>query len=383
MNVISAQIPAPPATVERIETAILDVPFKRTQRFARFEATAQTTVLVRLTASNGMQGIGEATVPCGPWWSGDAVETMKLMIDQYFAPEFVGLDLRNVEHALAGIARVARGNSFAKAGVEMALLDLLGRHVGLPVWALLGGKFRDECAVAWPLASGDLDTDLQEIDTMLSTGRASAFKVKMGSETLRRDLDRVQAYVTHLNGRAGVRVDPNEAWSFTDAKLALPRLQEMGIDMIEQPFDRVQLDWMSRMSARSGVPIMIDEGAQSEADVLRAVQSGAAHLLSLKIMKAGGLRASRRMADLAETGGMSLYMGTFLETSLGTAAGLHLAATCKALPLGGEVIGPMLMADDIAANPVAYTGGAAHLPDGPGLGIDLDEDRVAAMTRKT
>ena len=99
-------------------------------------------------------------------------------------------------------------------------------------------------------------------------------------------------------------------------------------------------------------------------------------------MKAGGLRASKRMADIAAAGGLALYMGTFLESSLGTAADLQLAATLETLPYGGEIVGPMLLADDIVTQPIVYENGAAILPEGPGLGVALDEDKVRSLTRR-
>ncbi len=321
-------------------------------------------------------------MPCGPWWSGDTVETMKLMIDTYLAPGIVGQPFRGIAPAMSELDRIARGNAFAKAGVEMALVDLLGKLRGCSAADLLGGRFREACPVAWPLASGDPGQDEAEMHEMLETGRAAAFKVKMGSERLDADLGRIRRLMDSLQARAGLRVDPNEAWGETDAMYAMPRLAEIGVELVEQPVPREQMDVMARIAHCAQVPLMIDEGAQSETDALEAVKRHAAHILSLKLMKAGGLHASHRMASIAMAGGMAPYLGTFLETSIGTAAGLHLAASLPRLPFGGEVIGPMLLAEDIVTDPVVYRDGAAHLPKGPGLGISLDEDKVEHFLRR-
>ena len=277
--------------------------------------------------------------------------------------------------------RAARGNRFARAGIEMALLDLTGRLLGVPVHVLLGGRLRDRVPVAWPLASGDPGRDRDEIDEMLGTGRASAFKVKMGAETLRSDLARVAALAEALAGRAGLRVDPNESWTEIDAMAALPRLREIGVELIEQPVPREQPAALARIAAAAGVPIMVDEGVCTEADMLDVACRGAAHLVSLKVMKSGGLHASARIAAIAAAAGIPAYLGTFLESSLGTAAGLHLAAAIPDLPFGGEVIGPMLLAEDLTHMPVAYEGGAALLPAGPGLGVSPDPDLIERFAR--
>ena len=375
------ETPVEPARIATVSTVIVDLPFRRLQRFARLDARAQNVLLVRIRTHDGVEGIGEATVPCGPWWSGDSVEAMKVTIDRYLAPGLIGQDPRDVAAIFARLGRAVRNNAFAKAGLEIALLDLIGKMHDLPVHALLGGRSRNACPVAWPLASGSLEQDIEEVDQMLGSGRASAFKVKMGATDLTADLTRISKLTQALEGRAGLRVDPNESWTEADAVRALPALAEMGVEMVEQPVERALLDGMARITARANLTIMIDEGAQSETDMIEVVKRNAAHMVSIKLMKSGGLWPAKRMADIATAAGVTLYMGTFLESSIGTAAGMQLAATCGRLPLGGEMIGPMLLAEDIVTRPLTYAGGALHLPDGPGLGVVLDEDKVRAFRR--
>ena len=204
----------------------------------------------------------------------------------------------------------------------------------------------------------------------------------MGATEIDADVARIRKLLDALDGRAGLRVDPNEAWQETDALRVMPMLEEAGVELVEQPVPREQMAAMANITARARVPVMIDEGAQSEAGALETVRLKAAHIVSLKLMKAGGLRASKRMADIAAAGGLALYMGTFLESSLGTAADLQLAATLETLPYGGEIVGPMLLADDIVTQPIVYENGAAILPEGPGLGVALDEDKVRSLTRR-
>lgn len=369
--------------ISSVETAILDVPFVRLQQFARFESRVQSTVLIRIKTDCGREGVGEVVTPCGPWWSGDSVEAVKSTIDLYFVPELLGSNPLQSGNILYRLDKVARGNAFAKAGIEMALLDLAGKIHQMPVHDLLGGKVRDTLPIAWPIASGNLEQDIAEMQRMVQQSLTSSFKVKMGMMPIADDLARVEKLCEEAaQFSASIRVDPNEAWSEVETRRALPVLGKLGVEMIEQPLARWNLKGMARLNSTSSVTLMLDESICTAQEMFEAAALNSGSMVSLKLMKSGGLRRSQAIANIAEAAGTSLYMGTFLETSLGTAANLHLAATLQHLPLGGETIGPLLMADDIVTCPILYRDGCAHLPEGIGLGVTLDEDKVSEFARK-
>ena len=251
------------SNIVSLETVIVDIPLKRLQRFARFDARAQSSLIVRIRCKSGVEGIGESIVPCGPWWSGDSIEAMQIMVERYIAPEIIGLPALHVDPIMARLAKSVRGANFAKTGVEMALMDLAGKLAGQPVHVLLGGRARSACPVAWPIASGDHDEDAAEMNHMLENGFACAFKVKMGATEIDADVARIRKLLDALDGRAGLRVDPNEAWQETDALRVMPMLEEAGVELVEQPVPREQMAAMANITARARVPVMIDEGAQS------------------------------------------------------------------------------------------------------------------------
>ncbi|WP_298937242.1 muconate/chloromuconate family cycloisomerase [uncultured Ruegeria sp.] len=369
-------------TIKSVDATILDIPFRRLQRFARMEARAQTIVLVRIRDDQNNEGIGECCVPCGPWWSGDCVESIKALIDNHLAPALIGMDAQKPIAAMVHLGRVARGASFAKAGVETALLDLLGKVLEVPISTLLGGALRFSCPVAWPVASGSEDSDCAEIEQKLADGQASAFKMKLGADTLDQDLARTARMKDAIGGRARLIVDPNEGWTEAQALTALPKLAEIGVDLIEQPLRRDLPAGLTRLPANLPIPVMADEGVCSESETLRLVQMGGAQVLSLKIMKSGGITSALSMGRIAHLGGIVPYLGTFLESSVGSAAGLQMAAALPDLSFGGEIVGPMLLAQDIVVNSINYADGAAHVPAGPGLGVTLDEDAVRSFTRE-
>lgn len=368
-------------TIDDLETTIIDLPLRRLQQFTAMGARHQSAVLVVLRTDDGLTGIGEAVTPCGPWWSGDSVESIAATIDTYLEPVVVGTRPADLQRTLLAMDRVVYNASFAKAAIEMALFDLLGKALGCGVSTLLGGAVRDRLPLNWPLATGDVGRDADEGAEMRTRGLASGFKVKMGALAPDADLARLEALAQRLNGAAPLRVDPNEAWSEVTAASAIPRLEAVGVDLIEQPVARWNVDAMARLTDRARVGVMADEGVRTPPDMMETAKRRAASVVSLKLMKSGGLLASQRIAAIAQAAGIPVYVGTFLETGVGTAATMHLAATLGELPYGGEPVGPLLMDGDVVHSPQTYAEGALWLPDGDGLGVSLDLDRVAHHRR--
>lgn len=367
--------------VRSVEAILVDLPLVRVQRFAAVGADSTSIVLIRITTEDGLVGIGEAVTPAGPWWGGESVESIKMMIDDQIAPMVIGQNVFALEALMARIDRALFGNAFAKAGVEMALLDLQGKALDVPLHDLLGGKRRETLACSWPLATGEPQAEIEEALSKVEAGRHNIFKLKMGAMEPEPDVKRACAVARGLEGRASVRVDPNEMWDEVTAKWAVPRMADAGIVMIEQPLARWNLEGSARLTAQSSSAIMIDEGLCTAQDMLRICQLHAADLVSLKIMKSAGIRRTRQIADIAEAGGVSLYMGTFLEGSVGTAANMQLAVTLAELPFGGELSGPGLIGEDIAQEEARYENFELQLPPGPGIAAAVDQEKLRAFRR--
>lgn len=367
--------------IQRVEAIIVDLPLRRLQRFAAVGADNTAVVVVRIRTGDDLEGIGEACTPSGPWWGGESVESIKSMIDTYIAPLIIGKDPFDLRGIATLVNRTVYGNAFAKAAIEMALLDIQGKYAGVPVHDLLGGKCRDTLPCSWPLATGDADVEIAEAEQRLDDGTFNIFKLKMGFLSPEADVARACKVAERLDGRASVRVDPNESWDEVTCKWALPRLEDAGVSVIEQPIRRDLFDGLARITAGRTAALMLDESVCSEADVLRALSVHAGDVISLKTLKSGGLVATRRIADIALAGGLSVYMGTFLECSIGTAANMQLAVTLEHLPYGGELSGPQLIAQDLTQTAPRYENYELRLEDGVGLAIDLDEEKLKAFRR--
>jgi len=367
--------------VETVRTTLVDLPLRRPHQFRDSTMDVQGVLLVRVITGDGVVGVGEGVVPGGPWWGGESVETMQVVVDRYLTPLAVGADLSRLPELRERMDRLVAANPFAKCALETAMWDAWARTLGLPLHTLLGGRCRDALPVTWAIGAADPDLVLEEALAKVESGHAS-IKLKMGALEPAADTARVEKIAASLAQVTSVRVDLNGAWDELTATRLLPRLEQAGIDLVEQPTPAWDTDALARLCALLRIPVMADESLRSDHDALTLAARRAADVFSLKIGKSGGYLATRRIAAVAQAAGIACHGGTGIESSLGTLAGAHLLATLPAVTYGSELFGPLLMTDGLLAEPLDYRDGALHLPDGPGLGIDLDEDRVARFARR-
>lgn len=369
-------------SAETIETLIVDVPTIRPHILAMATMHHQSMVLVRIRTRDGLEGIGEGTTIGGLSYGDESPEGIKLAIDTYIAPVLKASDIANVAAVMAMINRVVAGNHIAKCAVETALLDLAAKRLSVPLSELLGGgRVRDSFPVAWTLASGDTARDIEEAEIMLAARRHSIFKLKIGKRDVREDVAHVAAIKVALGDRASVRVDVNQGWSETQADLGMRLLEEAGVDLVEQPVRRHALNAMSRLSARHIIPIMADESLNGPESAFAVASQASARIFAVKIAQSGGLLQAQRVAAIGDAAGVGLYGGTMLEGPVGTAASAQLFSTFARLEWGTELFGPLLLTEDLLVEPLVYRDFELVVPTGPGIGVVLDEDKVARFRR--
>lgn len=364
-----------------VRCQIIDIPTVRQHKLSSLSTSQQNYVLVRLRTSNGVEGIGEAATLGGPRWSEESVESIKATIDRYLAPAILGERADRFEHVGALMDRAAKRNTAAKSAVESALFDAVGKTLGVPASTLLGGAVRDRMRVFWTLASGDVGQEIEEAERKLAERKHNAFKVKIGAQEPDADMRRMERLGAALDGRATLIVDANQAWDETTAVRCLERLHAAGVTLVEQPLPAWNVAGMVRLRSRARVPLMADEAIFSEHDALAVGAAGAADVVSLKLVKHGGLLGTKRVAAVAEAAGIGLYGGCLLESSVGAAAHLQVFATLRRLDWHCEHFGPQILRDDLVTTPIAFDNFEVLLPSGPGLGVVLDEDKVRHYTR--
>lgn len=365
--------------IERVETVLVDLPTIRPHKLSVATMNGQTLMLVKIHCSDGIVGIGEGTTIGGLAYGGESPESMKLNIDTYFVPVMKGQDATGVQALMGRIGKMVKDNRFAKSAIETALLDAQGKRLGLPVSELLGGRRRDRLPVAWTLASGDTVRDIAEAEEMLSRRRHRIFKLKIGAQSIRDDIAHVSAVKLALGDRASVRVDVNMAWSEQDASFGMAALAEAGCELVEQPVPSAPA--LSRLMRRFPLALMADESLTGPESAFEIARVQGADVFAIKIEQNGGLFNAQRTAAIADAAGIGLYGGTMLEGAVGTIASAQLFATFANLQWGTELFGPLLLTEEILRVPLEYKDFALTVPTGPGLGIELDDDRVAFFAR--
>lgn len=369
----------PSPVIERVESFLLDLPTIRPHQLSMATMNGQTVMLVRLYCSDGSVGVGEGTTIGGLAYGAESPEGMKLAIDTYFAPLLIGQPANQVPALMARLDKAIRDNRFAKCAVETALYDALGRRTGQPISQLLGGRVRDSLPVAWTLASGDTAKDIDEAERMLALRRHNIFKLKIGRRAVADDVAHVAAIKKAMGERAAVRVDVNMAWSELQAQHGLAALADAGCELVEQPV--ATADALARLKGRYPIAVMADESLTGPASAFALARVAGADVFAIKIEQSGGLRAAQQVAAIAEAAGIALYGGTMLEGAVGTVASAHVFATFRDLQWGTELFGPLLLTEEILAEPLRYQDFALTVPTAPGLGIALDEDRVQYFRR--
>lgn len=375
-------MPQAMVAISEIDTFIVDIPTIRPHVLAMATMHHQSIVLVRLRDADGVEGVGEGTTIGGLSYGAESPEGIRLAIDTYIAPVLKTCDARRVGAAMARIAKHVSGNHIAKCAVETALLDMAGKRLGVPVSELIGGgRVRERLPVAWTLASGDTARDIEEAERVLAERRHNIFKLKIGKRDVRADVAHVAAIKRALGDRGSVRVDVNQNWDEAQADLGMRLLEDAGCDLVEQPVARHDHAAMARLSAKHVIPLMADEALHGPADAFAIAARGAARVFAVKIAQSGGLLPAHAVATIAQAAGVGLYGGTMLEGGVGTVASAHLCATLPSLAWGTELFGPLLLTQDILAEPLRYVDFHLAVPTGPGLGIALDEDRIAFHRR--
>lgn len=328
-------------------------------------------LLVCVETEAGICGVGEATV--APRWSGETAVGARHLIEEHLAPALVGRDATDIAGAGAAMDGAAFGNPFTKAAIEMALFDAWGRAEGEPVYALLGGACRSlALPIRFSLAAGSPERTAALAGQKVREGFRT-IKVKVGTDPAA-DVARVRAVREAIGPEIGLTIDANGGWTAEGAIRAVQEMRPLGLQLLEQPTPRDDLDAMARVRRAVDVPVMADESVFTLAEAREVLKREAADVISLYPGKNGGLLRCRQIAEMAAEGGVACAIGSNLELDTATAAMAHLAVATlniAAERFPGDLLGPLYYSQSVVREPVRYTGGTVHCPEGPGLGVEL------------
>ena len=361
--------------IRSINTLLVPIPTIREHKLACTVMREQVLVLVHIQTEDGYEGWGEATTIGGLSYTEESPHSIKTNIDTYFTPLLIKERPTSTAKAMYLLNKNIYGNRFAKCAIETALLDIEGKRLGLPISELLGGRVRDQLEVAWTLASGNTDTDIAEAKQVIKAKRHRIFKLKIGSRSIAKDVEHVIAIKQALPN-CRITVDVNQAWTELEAIKGIGLLQTGGVDLIEQPISMRNPAGLKRLTEYFDVPIMADEIVQDPQNAFHLATDHCADVFAVKINQAGGLKNACLIGQMAHLASIDLYGGTMLEGPIGTAASAHVFSTYPRLNFDTELFGPLLLTDDILAKPLHYNNFGLAVPTGPGLGIEVNANKV-------
>ena len=366
-----------PLPIRRVDAIPVALPLKSPMKMSGITIATAENLLVRIEAANGRVGWGEAA--SAPTMTGETVESMTAAV-HYLTPAVEGREAEDIAGTCAAMAGRMYGNSAAKAAIEMAVHDLVGRATNRPAYALLGEKRRSRIALLGVISNGELAGDLRDAEKKKADG-FEAFKIKVGIDKPLIDGERTRQVCRLLGPGLLISSDANQGWSPEEAVQYARAVTGCGLDFFEQPVLADDIAGMAAVAAAADFAIGADESIHSLEDIRRHHERKAARGVSLKTIKLGGMRGVTAAGLLCEQLGMAVNVSCKTgESSLAGAAGLHIAAALPQMSWG-LTLSHEGLADDVTARPIRVERGHVEVSDRPGLGIDVDEDRVRRYRR--
>lgn len=357
----------------------IETTFAKPYNLAKVYGTLTTTraVLLKLTDAEGMIGWGEAN-PMHPFTAESPHEAGLVLRDSLLpavlresCPEPGRIDLL--------LDTLQADHLCAKGAVSMALLDLLGKRLRVPVATLLGGAVRVSLPVLWPLGTGSAEDDVRVIDEKASQG-FSSFMMKMGAAPVGDEIARVTALEARYGHRFKFIADANQGWTRDEGREFLAGVSGSSLAFVEQPLVKDDLDGMAELAKASTMPISADESLTGLSEAARLATLKAADVFSIKSSKNGGPLRAQRIATLAQAFGIRCYMNSMLEFGITQAASLqHAVTVTNLIDVGHAFMSTLRLAEDPTDFASFVVNGVVHLPNGPGLGVQVDEPHVRRL----
>ncbi|PMS27505.1 mandelate racemase/muconate lactonizing enzyme family protein [Paraburkholderia rhynchosiae] len=360
------------------------MPLAKPIKLPNVTITCLNTLLLRITADNGMVGMSESG-DTSSWYRGESQASMTAMIGDIFAPRILlGEDPGNIEKIVGMMDQLARDNNQAKALVDCALHDLKGKILGRPVYDLLGGRTRESVPLGWVLSAGEPEK-VAELAIQVRDAGFSAFKLKVGRHTFDNDVATVREVRKALGPDARITLDANGSWNYEQALKTIRRLDPYDLAFMEQPLAHQYHDSLSKLRERINTPIYADEGAQELGDLRQIAEKRAADGVILKIQKVGGLIKAQRYLAVCRMYDIPVFCSTLIGSGVESGPSTHLMVSDQwACQFMSESMGPLAIhaawnSDDIplerdlAIGGQRFKAGRAYPSEGPGFGLELNE----------
>jgi len=356
--------------ISDLEAIPVSVPFCEPFEIAGGAAEEARHVILRLTSTGGEAGYGESAPMSS--YSPQSQDGVMREIER-IRPLIIDANPLHTERFHAEVRR-REIDSFAAAGVDIALHDLGARCLDIPVSEMFGGPVCDGVELSWAIGLKPAERMVDEALRFKRIGFRTV-KIKIGRDP-EADLERVRQVREAVGPDVKIKVDANQGYDLQTATEVGRELEVLDVSVFEQPLPRGSLDEMAYLREHIDIPVMADESLYNIRDGYEILKYGSADIFNIKIMKPGGLYPSSKLVHLAESAGMPCMLGSMPELGIGTLGGLQLASTSDVFTYGSELIGPWMLEDHLLVDTPQLRDGKVILPAGNGLGIKVDETKL-------
>jgi L-alanine-DL-glutamate epimerase-like enolase superfamily enzyme len=359
--------------IAAIEAIPYSIPYVHPLHFASGEVHAAEHVLVRVRTIDGI--VGTADAPPRPYTYGETQKSIVAVVEDLFAPQLQGVDIFDREKVQTVMARTVH-NEAAKGAVDIAIWDAIGQALHQPVTKLLGG-FTDSLRVSHMLGFKPAAELLELALEFRGTYGINTFKLKTGRRPLSLDIEAASVLREGLGDEAEIYLDANRGWTANEALEVLRQTSSLGLQFLEEPDDAREVMGRRRLVANAAIPIAADESAPNLGEAAKELLTGGANLLAVKTARSGFTEAAK-IVGMAEGMGVDVYIGNQIDTQVGTIASVVFgAAFAHTSKRAAELSNYLDMADDLLAEPLAIVDGRIHVREVPGVGTEIDAEKLA------
>lgn len=359
--------------ITALEAIPYSIPYTHPLKFASGEVHAAEHVLIRIHTDEGIAGTADA--PPRPYTYGETQASIVEIVQNVFAPAIIGMDPFDREKVHAVMHRTIH-NQVAKGAVDIALWDIAGKALGVPVHKLLGG-WTDSMRVSHMLGFKPAQELLDEALRFGEDYGITTFKLKVGRRPLSLDIEACRVLREGLGDDVEIYLDANRGWSANEAIEVLRRTDGLGLTLLEEPNDAKEAMGRRRLVEQSPIPIVGDESVPTAGDASRELLSGGCTAICIKTARSGFTEA-QEILGLCTGLGVDVTMGNQIDTQVGSIATVTFGAAHRASSArAGELSNFLDMSDDLLADPITITNGRIRVRDEPGVGARIDEEKLA------
>lgn len=332
------------------------------------------SIILKVETDTGLIGYGES-VP-DEHVTGESFHSTIALLKHNLIPKIIGQDPFNIEKIHQTMDKTVKYAPAAKAAIDIACYDLMGKATNQPLYNLIGGQYWDHLEIPHVLSIGEPKEMAYEAMQAVRKGFTTV-KVKVGDKDLCKNIKRIATIRQAVGRKIKLRIDANQGWiNSANALMVLKEIEDCTIDWIEQPILADDIKGHARIRKQITIPVMIDEGLHGDKEMLEIINLEAADMINIKLMKCGGIYPALKLVHQAKMANIQCQIGSMVESCIATLAGAHLSLAQSNI-ISNEMVGPLMFSKDLGK--MDYQGNKLLLSNAPGLGTEIDEESLTAL----